>query len=264
MNIIVPIKQVPETGNVKMDETTGTMIREGVESIVNPLDLYAIECALQLREEYRGNIVVLSMGPPKAERAIREALSMGCDEGILLSGKAFAGSDTWATSYALAGAVRTLGDFDLIVAGVRATDGDTGQVGPELASMLELPLATFVSKIIKMEKSSMTVERLVEGGYETIRLPKPCLISVVNEISYPRLPTLRGKQAARQKEIPVKDVDDLQLEASSLGLVGSPTRVVKIKKPKITRNGVILDTKKSGAANAVKKLVDFLAAKDLY
>jgi len=262
MKIIVPIKQVPETGNVKMDEKTGTMIREGVESIVNPLDLFAIECALQLKESHGGAVTVLSMGPPKAEKAIREALSMGCAEGILLTDKAFAGSDTWATSYVLSEAVKKAGEFDLIVAGVRATDGDTGQVGPEMASMLDLPLATFVSKIVSIENGMMTVERLLENGYETIRLPLPCLITVVNEISAPRLPTLRGKQVARTKQIPVVKKDDLAVDEQMLGLNVSPTRVVKIMKPKVTRNGVIVDTRKVGVKKAVEDLVSFLAEKD--
>lgn len=262
MKIIVPIKQVPETGNVKMDEKTGTMIREGVESIVNPLDLYAIECALQLKEAHGGSVTVLSMGPPKAEKAIREALSMGCDEGFLLTDKAFAGSDTWATSYVLSEAIKTLGDFNLIVAGVRATDGDTGQVGPETASMLDLPLATFVSKIVAIENGVMTVERLLENGYETIRLPLPCLLTVVKEISSPRLPTLRGKQGARKKEIPVMKKDDLDVNETSLGLNGSPTRVIKIMKPRVTRNGIIVDTKKVGVKKAVVELVSFLESKD--
>ena len=262
MNIVVPIKQVPETGNVKMDEETGTMIRDGVESIVNPLDLYAIECALQFKEQHGGRINVLSMGPPKAEKAIREAMSMGCDEGILLSDKAFAGSDTWATSHVLANAVKKLGEFDIIVTGVRATDGDTGQVGPEMASLLDLPIATFVSKIVSLEGGSLTVERLIEGGYETVRIPLPCLISVVNEISFPRLPTLRGKQAARKKEIPVSGKDDLNIDSSNVGLNGSPTRVVKIMKPKVARNGVMLDTKKVGVKQAVIELADFLEERD--
>jgi electron transfer flavoprotein beta subunit len=197
MNLIVPIKQVPETGNVKMDEATGTMIRDGVESIVNPLDLYAIECALQLKERHGGSITVISMGPPKAEKAIREALSMGCDEGILLSDKAFAGADTWATSYVLAGAVKKIGAFDMIVTGIRATDGDTGQVGPEMASMLDLPVATFVSKIVSVDKGSITVERLIEGGYETVRLPLPCLLSVITRSAF------RGSRPCGENRPPV-------------------------------------------------------------
>lgn len=262
MKIVVPIKQVPETGNVKMDEKTGTMIREGVESIVNPLDLYSIECALQLRERHGGTVTVISMGPPKAEKAIREALSMGCDEGVLLSDKAFAGSDTWATSYVLSRAVHEIGDFDIIVAGVRATDGDTGQVGPEMASMLDLPVATFVSKIVSIGDGAITVERLIEGGYETVRLPLPCLITVVNEISSPRLPTLRGKQAARSKGIPVRGKDDMDVREDDLGLKGSPTRVVKIATPKVTRNGILVDVKKTGVHKAIEQLVDFLESKD--
>jgi electron transfer flavoprotein beta subunit len=262
MKIIVPIKQVPETGNVKMDEKTGTMIREGVESIVNPLDLYAIECALQLKEQRGGTITVLSMGPPKAEKAIREALSMGCDDGVLLSDRAFAGADTWATSYVLAEAVRECGEFDMIVAGVRATDGDTGQVGPEMASMLNLPIVTFVSKIMEIKDNMMTVERLIEGGYETVRLPLPCLITVVNEISSPRLPTLRGKQAARSKTVPLKGKDNLAVKEDDLGLKGSPTRVVKIMQPKVTRNGVLVDVRKTGVPEAVRQLADFLESKD--
>jgi len=262
MRIVVPIKQVPETGNVKMDEETGTMIRDGVESIVNPLDLYAIECALQLKEEHGGDIQVLSMGPPKAEKAIREALSMGCDDGILLTDRKFAGADTWSTAYVLSEAIKTTDNFDIIVAGVRATDGDTGQVGPEIAAFLDLPLATFVSKIVKIEKDMITVERLIEGGYEILKLPLPCLITVVKEISDPRLPTLRGKQAARKKEIAVKGKDDLTVNEEDLGLKGSQTRVVKIATPKVARNGVFVDVRKVGVKKAVEQLIDFLKEKD--
>ncbi len=263
MKLIVPVKQVPETGNVKMDPETGTMIRDGVESIVNPLDLYAIECALQLKEEHGGEATVLSMGPPKAEKAIREALSMGCDEGVLLSDRAFAGADTWSTAYVLAEAVKTLGDYDLIVAGIRATDGDTGQVGPEMAAMLNLPIATFVSKVVEVTDTSITVERLIEGGYETARLPLPCLITVVNEISSPRLPTLRGKQIARKKDIPLKGKADLEVKDEYLGLKGSPTRVVKIMSPKMSREGTLIDTRQISVEDAVSQLVDFLAEHDI-
>jgi len=262
MNIIVPIKQVPETGNVKMDPETGTMIREGVESIVNPLDLYSIECALQLKERFSSTVKVVSMGPPKAEKAIREALSMGCDDGILLTDRRFAGSDTWSTSYVLAEAIKTMGDYDMIIAGIRATDGDTGQVGPEIAAFLDLPLATFVSKIVEITDDSITVERLIEGGYETVQLPIPCLITVLKEISYPRLPTLRGKQTARTKEIPIMGKDDLDVNEDYLGLKGSPTRVVKIASPKVVRNGVFVDVKKVGVKKAVEDLIHFLEKKD--
>ena len=130
MRIIVPIKQVPETNAVKMDEKTGTMMRDGVEAIINPLDLYAIESAIQLREEHGGEVIAISMGPPKAETALREAIAMGCDSGVLISDKAFSGADTWATAYVLSEAIKKTGGFDIIICGERATDGDTGQVGP--------------------------------------------------------------------------------------------------------------------------------------
>lgn len=191
MNIIVPIKQVPETSNVKMDPETGTMIRGGVETVVNPLDLYAIETALRLKEEHSGRVTAITMGPPPAEKALREAVAMGCDEALLVSDRKFGGADTWATSYTLAQAIKTLDDFDLIIAGERATDGDTAQVGPGIAAWLHLPVATYVAAIERIDSGTMTVERLVEEGYQILRLPKPALITVVKEIAAPRLPTLR-------------------------------------------------------------------------
>lgn len=262
MDIIVPIKQVPETGNVKIDEEKGTMIREGVESIINPLDLYAIEIALQLKEAHGGKVAVLSMGPPNAEKAIREAIAMGCDDGFLISDRAFAGSDTWATAYTLSYAIRKLGNFDLIITGVRATDGDTGQVGPGIAAFLDLPLSTFTSKIVKIDNRKITVERLTEDGYEILRLPLPCLLTVSIEISYPRLPTLRGKQRSRSKEITIWGPDDLGVDKDHIGLSGSPVKVVKIHRPKVTRNGRIIDSGKLGVNNSVGELINFLREKN--
>lgn len=263
MKIVVPIKQVPETGNVRMDEKTGTMLREGVESIVNPLDLYAIECALQLKEQHGGSVTVFSMGPPKAEKAIREALAMGCDDGFLLSDRAFAGADTWATSYVLSeGIKKYCPEFDLVICGVRATDGDTGQVGPEIAAMLDLPIATFVSRINQLENGSMQVIRLIENGYESVDIPLPSLITVVNEIAFPRLPTLRGKQRSRSIEVDTITCESLPVEDENLGLKGSPTRVVKIMHPKVVRNGVLLKVGEVGLQNAVSQLVDYLESKN--
>ncbi|TDO85246.1 electron transfer flavoprotein beta subunit [Halanaerobium saccharolyticum] len=277
MNIVIPIKQVPETSNVKMDEETGTMKREGVESIINPLDLYAIETGIQLKEEYGGKITVITMGPPSADKALKEAIAMGCDDGILLSGREFAGSDTWATSYALSEAIREIGDFDLILAGERATDGDTGQVGPGIASWLDLTLSTYTSKVVDVnlveeeevnyttvEQNSIIVERMVEDGYEKLELPLPALLTVVKEISFPRLPTLRGKQRSRKVEIPQWNLENLDLKEEFLGLQGSPTRVVNIDHPKVTRGGTIIDVREDGKVEkAVSKLIDYLKAKEL-
>ena len=277
MNIVIPIKQVPETSNVKMDEETGTMKREGVESIINPLDLYAIETGIQLKEKYGGKITVITMGPPSADKALKEAIAMGCDDGILLSGREFAGSDTWATSYALSEAIREIGDFDLILAGERATDGDTGQVGPGIASWLDLTLSTYTSKVVDLnlvedeevnytnvEQDSIIVERMVEDGYEKLELPLPALLTVVKEISFPRLPTLRGKQRSRKVEIPQWNLGNLDLKEEYLGLQGSPTRVVNIDHPKVTRGGTIIDVREDGnVEEAVSKLIAYLKAKEL-
>ncbi len=276
MNIVIPIKQVPETSNVKMDEETGTMKRDGVESIINPLDLYAIETGIQLKEEYGGKITVITMGPPSADKALKEAIAMGCDDGVLLSGREFAGSDTWATSYALSEAIKEIGDFDLILAGERATDGDTGQVGPGIASWLDLTLSTYTSKVVDLnlvdeeidytstEKDSIIVERMVEDGYEKLELPLPALLTVVKEISFPRLPTLRGKQRSRKMEIPQWNLENLDMDEDFLGLNGSPTRVVNIDHPKVTRGGTVIDVREDGnVKEAVSKLIDYLKSKEL-
>ena len=158
MNIIVSIKQVPESSNVKMDPETGTMMRTSVEAVINPMDLFAIETALVLKEKYDGKVTVISMGPPKAEDALREALAMGCDQAILLSNRQFGGSDTWATAYVLSHAIQKIGDFDLVICGERATDGETGQVGPEIAANLGLPLGTFISKCMEVENEMIRLE----------------------------------------------------------------------------------------------------------
>lgn len=264
MHIVVPIKQVPETSNVRMDPDTGTMIRSGVETVVNPLDLYAIETAIRLKEEHGGTITALSMGPPPARKVLKEAIAMGCDEGVLVSDRAFGGADTWATSYTLAQSIRALGEFDLIVAGERATDGDTAQVGPGIAAWLDIPLATYVAAITAVAQNAITVERLVEEGYQILRLPTPALITVVKEIASPRLPTLRGKKRARTAEIPVFSTENLELDPSFLGLKGSPTKVVKIETPKVTRGGTtVIANDEDGVSSAVDELVGFLRARDL-
>jgi len=258
MRLIVPIKQVPETSNVKMDPETGTMIRTGVEAIVNPLDLYAIEAALRLREAHGGQVVALSMGPPAADKALREAMAMGCDEAVLLSDRRFAGSDTWATAYALSQAILKLGRFDLIICGERATDGDTGQVGPGIASFLGLPAVTYVSKIGELADGGVAVERLVEGGRERLWAALPAVLTVVKEIAYPRLPTLRGKQRARQAQVPVWGPSEIEAREEWLGLKGSPTRVVKIEKPQVARQGELIRIKE---AEDVDRAVDVISAR---
>jgi len=240
MHIVVCIKQVPDTHDVKIDPKTNTLMREGVAAIVNPFDVYAIEEALRIRDRVGGKVTALSMGPPQAETALREAIAMGVNEAVLLSDRAFAGSDTWATSYTLACGLRKLGDVDLILFGKQAADGDTAQVGPGVATHLDLPQITYVRKIEAIDESSITAERLLETGYEVIESPLPCVLTVVKEINEPRLPSLKGKMAARKAEIPTWSAADIGAEPEKTGLEGSPTKVVKIFTPPRRQGGEVL------------------------
>ncbi|MBU1486803.1 electron transfer flavoprotein subunit beta/FixA family protein [bacterium] len=233
MNIIVCIKQVPETHNVRINPETNTLIREGVESIVNPFDENALEAALQLREAHGGQVTVLSMGPPQTETALRHTMAMGADEAILLSDRAFAGADTWATAYTLSSGIRKIGNFDLILCGKQAIDGDTAQVGPELAEILGIAQAAYVRKI-ELKDGRLEVERTLEDGYELLSLPLPALLTVTKEINEPRHASLRGVLKAKKAEIPVWRVDDLNIDPNQIGLSGSPTKVIKIFTPQRT------------------------------
>jgi electron transfer flavoprotein beta subunit len=264
MRIIVPIKQVPETKSVKMDEKTGTMIREGIETIVNPLDLYAIETAIRLREEYGGEAIALTMGPSGAIEALKEAIAMGIDSALFITDQALKGSDTWATAYVLAEAVKQIGDFDLIICGERATDGETGQVGPNIASRLDIPAATYVTKVEEISNNTCKVLRLVEEGTEKLTLSLPCLLTVVKEVAMPRLPTLRGKRRAKRADIPVMGIKELQLDVSKVGLSGSPTRVEKIFKAKLGRECEKVFAKDEGSViEAAERLERFLHEKGI-
>lgn len=269
MDILVAIKQVPDTDKVRMDPLTGTMVREGVDTIVNPLDLYAIELAIRLREKHGGKVTAFTMGPPAADKALKEAIAMGCDAGVLITDRAFSGSDTWATSYALSRAVAKMGAYDLILAGERATDGDTGQVGPCLAAWLDIPVLTYVGSIESSNEGSIVApriiaRRLVEEGYQRVRVQTPCLLTVVKEVANPRLPTLRGKKFARQSKIAVYGAADLEAEPAYLGLKGSPTKVSKIFYPKVTRGGrMVKASDEASADQAVEQLVAFLEERDL-
>ena len=240
MNIIVCIKQVPNTTDVRIDPVTNTLIRDGVESVINPFDAYAIEEAVRLKERCAGKVTILTMGPPQAENALREALSLGGDEAVLVSDKKFAGSDTWATSYTLAAAIRKIGDFDLILCGKQASDGDTAQVGPGISAHLDIPQVTYVRKITEITTELAKVERMTEEGYDIVSTPLPCLLTVVKEINTPRMPSLKGMMRAKSAK-PLKwTADDLEADPAALGLEGSPTRVVKIFTPEQRKGGEML------------------------
>jgi electron transfer flavoprotein beta subunit len=239
MRFLVAVKQVPDTTDVLMDPERGTMIRDGVPSILNPFDAYALEEALRWRDELGGTVIVLTMGPPQAEAVLREAVSMGADEAVLLSDMAFAGADTWATSHTIATAVRKLGDIDLVLTGKQAIDGDTAQTGPGIAASLDWPQITFVGKVRELGTGSIVAERYVEGAVEVVSAPLPAVITVLKDANSPRLPSLKGKMKARKLEIPVMGIDDLGLEETVVGLEGSPTRVISTATPEAKVSGEI-------------------------
>jgi electron transfer flavoprotein alpha/beta subunit len=234
LNINVCIKQVPDTTEVKINPETGTLIREGVPSIINPFDTYAIEEGLLLKEKFGGKVTVISMGPPQAVEALKEAVAMGADEAVLLSDRAFAGADTWATAYALSRAIRELGEFDIILCGKQAIDGDTGQVGPGIAGQLGISQLTYVFRIRELDPDAGTVlvERLLEEGREVVQAPLPALLTVVKDINQPRYPTFIGIRRATKMQIPVWTAADLaECDSGKCGLNGSPTQVVRVFAP---------------------------------
>ena len=232
MKIVVCLKQVPGTTEVKINPETNTLVREGIPNEINPFDLYAIEEALRIRERLGGGTVtVLSMGPPQARDSLREAIAMGVDEALLLSDRAFAGADTLATAYTLAEAIRKIGEVSLILCGKQAIDGDTAQVGPEIAENLDWPHVTYVRKVNEIDDKQVIVERMTDDGYERLSLPMPALLTVIKEINEPRLPGIKGQMRAKKAEIPVWSAADLGADPSRLGLTGSPTQVRKIFYP---------------------------------
>jgi electron transfer flavoprotein beta subunit len=236
IKIAVCIKQVPGTTEIKIDPETNTLVREGIENIINPFDSYAIEEGVRIKERLNDGeveVIALTMGPPQSVEILKEAISVGVDSAILLSDRAFAGADTWATSTTLAKAINKLEDCRLIILGKQTVDGDTGQVGPELAQRMHIPFVGYVSSIIEISKSKMKVKRLMEDRYETFEISLPAAISVVKDINIPRVPSLRGKMKAKTIEIPVWDAKKLEADENEVGLAGSYTQVVKIFTPQI-------------------------------
>jgi len=240
MNIVVCIKQVPDTAEVKINPETGTLIREGVPSIVNPFDMHAIEAGLQIKEKAGGKVSILTMGPPQAESALRDALAMGADEAVLLSDRAFAGSDTWATSFTLSQAIKKMA-ADVIICGKQAIDGDTAQVGPETAEFLDIPHISYVRKVEEVSGNAIRVQRMMDDGYDVVEASFPVLLTVVRELNEPRLPSLKGKMAAKKAEIKKWGSADLMADENDLGLKGSPTQVKNIFTPEARSGRRILE-----------------------
>ncbi len=240
MKIVVCIKQVPDTAEVRINPETNTLIREGVQSIIKPYDMHAIEAGLQIREKTGGSVTALTMGPPQAETALREAISMGVDRGVLLTDRAFAGSDTWATAYALFKAIAHIG-ADIIICGKQAIDGDTAQVGPEIAEFLGIPHVAYIRKIEDIQANSIVVQRLMDEGSDVVESSLPVLLTVVRELNSPRLPSLKGKMAAKKAEIEKLAAADIGAEEDQLGLRGSPTQVKNIFAPGVKKDRRMLD-----------------------
>jgi len=227
LNVIVCVKQVPGTNEVKINKETNTIIREGVEAIINPFDAYAIEEGLRIKEKTGGKVTVISMGIPTVAGLLKDTIALGADEAVLLSDRAFAGADTLATSYVLSMSIKKIGSYDLVICGKQATDGDTAQVGPSLAEKLGIPHTTYVRKIEEIREGYIRCQRMTDDGYEVIEMPLPALITVVKEINEPRLPSLKGMMRAKKAVIPVWTAEDIGADKNKCGLKGSPTQVIK-------------------------------------
>ena len=232
MNIVVLIKQVPGPKQPVGLKPDGTIEREKAKSVMNPYDKNALESALQIKDKQTAKITVVSMGPQQAIEVLREAIAIGADDAVLLSDRKLAGSDTLATSYALAKAVKKLGNHDLILCGMETTDGNTGQVGPEIAECLEIPQITYVEEF-KINGNVVEAKRLVEGGYEILKTKLPALLTITNTANEPRHASVMGIINAMKKFIPTWTIDDIGVDETKVGLGGSPTRLKKIEKPEI-------------------------------
>ncbi len=255
MRIVACIKQVPEISEVMIDPKTHTLKREGVPSMINPFDENAVEEGLRLKEKYTGELTVVTMGPPQAEEALRRCLAMGADEAILISDRAFAGSDTLATAYTLSLVIKPLKP-DLIICGKQAIDGDTAQVGPELAEQLGIPQITYVKKIeLDKEEEKVIAYRETDEGFEIIQAKLPVLVTVLKIINEPRYPGIKGILAAKKKEIKVIKAADIQADSSKLGADGSPTQVVNIFTPEVHQAGKIV---KLEPKDATYEIINFL------
>ncbi len=263
MKIIVLVKQVPESSAVKMDEATGTVVRAGADMVVNPLDLYGVKAALDEKVCSGAETLALSMGPRQAETALREVMSLGIDSAALVSDRAFAGADTWSTAFILASAAKFLGGADLYLCGERATDGDTGQVGPEFASALGLPVVTYVRKIAARKPGVLTVLRAEGHGTETLEVRLPAVVSILKENGDPGLPTLDGKIRAKAAPVKIITQKELNLPPEMTGLAGSPTRVVKIFHPKVGRTCRMVRASAGTIEPAAAEFTAFLHEKNI-
>lgn len=261
MNIIVCMKQIPDTSEIKIDPVTNTLIRAGVPSIINPYDRNALEAAVQLKEQHGGTVTVVCMGPPAAKEALTECISYGADRGILVTDRQFGGSDTYATSYILACAIQKLGEFDLIICGKQAMDGDTGQVGASMSEHLNIPQLTYAVKI-EVAGDKVKVNREVDEGIMVLETKMPAIITVGKDINEPRSATIKSKMKAKKtelEEITAADMPDI--DQQKIGLKGSPTRVKKTFTPSVKKMGIKIVSENT--EETVKALCDYITSKEL-
>ncbi|MEA1911019.1 MAG: electron transfer flavoprotein subunit beta/FixA family protein [Spirochaetota bacterium] len=256
MKIVVCVKQVPGTTEVSIDPETKRLIREGVSIEMNPFDTYALEQGILLREEHGGEVIVLSMGPKRAELTLRESIACGADSGILLNGRPLGGSDTYATSYILSQAIKKIGNVDLVICGKQAVDGDTAQVGPGIAAHLEWPQVTYVSRFVESGPFELKLERMHETGSDISLVKLPSVLTVLKDVNIPRIPTLKGRLNSRKVNITIWDENDLNTDPDKIGLGGSPTRVVSTRKPDARdKHTIVLN---GSASDSAKELVKIL------
>jgi len=253
MNIIVCLKQVPDTADIKIDAVTKRLVRDGVKSMINPFDMYAVEEGLRLKEKFGGKVTAITMGPPQAESALREAIALGCDEAVLVSDPAFAGSDVLATCYILSKAIEKIKDYDLIFCGKKTLDGDTAQVGGGIAGILDMPQIVDVRKIQDIKEGHIIAQRMTEYGADVLEAGLPCLLTVVKDINVPRLPSLKGKMKAKSALITVWKAADIGAQEGRIGPQGSGTEVWKIMTPPGRPQGKIFE-----GETAVDQLVETL------
>ncbi len=259
MRIIVPVKQVPEVAEVRVDPNTGTLIRDGVPSILNPFDEYAVEAAIQLKEKYGGEVTVITMGPPQAKDALYKALAMGADRAIHMTDRAFAGADTWATAFTLAQQIKKM-EFDLVICGKQAIDGDTAQVGPELAELLGIPQVCYVRHLeMDSDGRHMICHRETDEGYDVVKVKLPALLTATKGLNQPRLPNVMGIMKAKKKPLEEVNASTLGVPVEQLGLRGSPTTVRRVFPPERRKSGIKLEG--VDPKEAAKRLVEFLLQK---
>ena len=244
MHIVTCVKQTPKSENIKIDPVTGCLIRAGADSAMNPFDEYALEAAVTLKEQVGGTVSALTMGPPQAETVLRDSIARGADRIYQLGDRALAGSDTWSTSYALSKGIEkinALQKVDVVICGKQTNDSDTGHIGPQISAWLQWPNAAFVKKIVRVNQKSIVVERLTEDGSEILELPFPCVLSVVKEISNPRVRSVKGRIAAKRAIITAWTADDIGADKEKLGITHCPTRVVKSFTPTRENTAQIVD-----------------------